>query len=121
MSSFVSYIKKYNKDILTDYTINRGMGTMSFYKIINNDIKIGIQIENLQYRKFSVCDIKTRNKLEKLGWFDKNYRSTRNKQYLEYSDKDINKKFYYQLQDNNIKDIEFKDLNTMISRDLSSI
>jgi hypothetical protein len=121
MSSFMSYFKKYNKDILTDYTINRGMGTMSFYRLIDSYNKIGIQIENLQYRKYSVCDIKTRNKLEKLGWFDKNYRSTRNKQYLEYTDKDINKKFYYQLQDKNIKDIEFKDLYKMINKDLFSI
>ena len=117
MSLFVNYFKKLYSDIFIDFGINRGMGTMSFYRLIN-DIHIGIQIENLQYRKYSVCDIQTRNLLENNGWFDKNYKSPGNKQYLTYSTKDRDKTFYYQLHDRNIKDMEFKELSEIIMTDL---
>jgi hypothetical protein len=118
MSLFVNYFKRHQyNDIKIDYGINRTMGTMSFYKEIQGT-HVGIQIENTQYRKFSVSSIEERDQLEKNGWFDKNYRSSRNKHYLEYNDKEENKKFWYQIKEYDIKNMEFEKLSKLISKDL---
>ena len=120
MSIFINYFRKKYKDIIVGYSVNNGKGTMDFYRVINGT-GIGIQIENLDYRRTCVCNIKTRDRLEKNGWFDSDYRSSRNKPYLEYSTKDKDKKVYYQLQGNKIENMEFKKLSKLIYNDLLSI
>lgn len=119
MSLFINYFKKQYKDISVEFSIHRSMGAMSFYKI-NKGIKIGIQIEDSRYSRFSVCEEKALKKYEGSGWFDKNYRSPGNKKYLSFKDKG-DMKFYYQIKDININDKEFKELSKIIYKDLSSI
>jgi hypothetical protein len=120
MTRFANYFEKKYEDIKVTYGISRSMGTMSFSKVINGN-DIGIQLENTQYRIYAVCDIDTRDKWARKGWFDINYRSRSNRPYLEYKDKDSNKKFWYQLKDENIIDMDFERLASIIYKDLSKI
>lgn len=118
MSLLKNSFEKQFKDTQVHFGINRGKGTIDFLK---KDMPVYIQIEDSQYRKVAICDENTRNELENKGWFNNNWRSSRNKPYLSYAVNDKNKKFWYQLKEIDIKNMSFEELGQRIYQDLSSI
>jgi len=130
ISHFVNYFKKTypNTDIDSTYGYSRN-GIMTFsIKIKNDNYSVDIQIEDGQYRKSIVGKIENEiellEKFESIGWFVKNWKSKRKKDYLGYDHKDKDKtKRWYQLQeiDQNIKEMSYSELAEKIKKDLDDV
>jgi hypothetical protein len=116
--------------------INHAKATMYFYKKFEGII-YGIEIEDLDYRRFIVATEQYLENFESLKWFDGNWKSPKGKKYLSYSyDKGNSKfwypdgfegkgelKFWYQngFQDRNIKGISYHRLYAFITNDITEI
>jgi len=127
VSHFVNYFRnKYrDKEIKAthDY-IKNGIMTFSPKETNNGEYKIEIQIENGEYRKTIVGPIKSKKELlgkfEAIGWFDKDWRSTKRKlPYRSYDHKDGTKR-WYQIPIN-VNKMSYDDLAEKIKTDLDEV
>ena len=125
MSHFLNYFKSTVKnDIKYKSSINRGKGTMQFFQKIN-DIEYGIETEDLDYRRYIIGDIKSRDYFENIGWFDKNWKSASGKNYLKYESEKYGKDkiFWYQngFKNRNMENINYNDLVDYIKNDINIV
>jgi hypothetical protein len=138
MSHFLNFFRKTNsdKDLQSGCMINHAKATMYFYKKFEGII-YGIEIEDLDYRRFIVATEQYLEIFESLKWFDKNWQSKTGKKYLSYSYDKGNSKFWYPngfkdtgdlrfwyqngFQDRNIKEIGYNGLYTFITNDIKII
>ena len=119
-SHFMREFGKYNKDssIKTGTFISNSQAGMDFAKV-KKGIRYGIQIQNLQYRRFIESSEETRKLFEKNGWFDPTWRSPRKLPYCKFSSKDTNVTFWYQYEKKSkIKNMSYKELAEKIMKDL---
>jgi hypothetical protein len=108
-----------HKDLEVDYLINRKKATINFFIKINNDYKIGITIEDKQYRKIiegSKPDQFSKKLLEKEIFFNNDWKSPKDKKVLL----GYEPKWKYQYEE--INKIEtYKDLFKKINNDINEI
>lgn len=85
-SHLLHYFNKENIDIETVYSINNQKATLDFIYPLSNNYKIGIQVENNQFRYFVLgekADIFANNLLNKVLFFPNN-RENKDKVFLKY-------------------------------------
>ncbi|MDR3302777.1 MAG: PD-(D/E)XK nuclease family protein [Spirochaetaceae bacterium] len=125
MSHFVGFFKKKcTNSIKIQLNINHAKATMTFSKILNG-IEYGIETEDADYRRFIIANnLEARKYFENIGWFDKAWKSSSGKNYLQYGGKKYNgATFWYQngFPDRKIKDISYDDLTKFIIHDINSV
>jgi hypothetical protein len=124
MSHFVNYFRKNNHDneIRIRYGVNRAKATMTFSKQFSG-VEYGIQTEDLDYRRYIIGNIKSRELFEEKGWFNKDWISASGKKYLKYDTKTSGITFWYQNKFSNriIENISYDKLVNYIKSDINII
>lgn len=116
------YNLKYNYDyVKTGYSINNQKATLDFFIELNEEIKLGIQIENNQYRKFIIsksAEKDINSLIEKNIFFNQEFYSNRaHNNHLKYG-----KEFKYQYNNPLLEaNISYEKLFEAINKDLEFI